>query len=419
MKWTHYAILFVGLWLIASPGAFGYYSDEVARNNDLICGILAIAFGIYSLTRLKVWAAWMTCLIGVWLQIAPLVFWAKEPANYLSDTLSGVLLIAFAILIPRLPHEHEDDAPKTPSGWSFNPSAWEQRFPVIAMACICWFLARYLASFQLGYNITVWDPIFHDGTRQVLTSKVSHSFPVADAGLGAFSYTLETLLGCVGGVKRWRTMPWIVIFFGILVVPVSVVSIVLVILQPVAVGAWCSICLLIALIMLIMATIAVSEVVATVQFLHWSTKKGHGFWRTFLKGGAIPEGRASKQKDDDYNVLIGVSPNTNLVISVLIGFGLMLSPAIFAMHQVVADNIHIIGALTITFSTLAMSEVLRLCRFINAILGAYLILAVLYLDVTTVAGEWWLLLAGLFLVILCFRRGTIEEKYGSYQSIIR
>jgi apolipoprotein N-acyltransferase len=52
---------------------------------------------------------------------------------------------------------------------------------------------------------------------------------------------LEPLSGFMGG--RNRTMPWMVVMFGVLVVPLGVVSIVLVILQPLALGAWCTLCL--------------------------------------------------------------------------------------------------------------------------------------------------------------------------------
>ncbi len=369
MRWTHYVLLFLGLWLIASPATFGYADDVLARNNDIACGLLVIAFGIYSMTRLKIWASWTVCIIGLWLQFAPLLFWAEEPAIYLNETFCGILLIGFSILIPRLPHEAEDHGPKLPLGWSFNPSEWRHRLPIISLACFCWFLARYLASYQLGYNAHVFDPIFHDGTQLVLTSKVSHAFPVPDAGLGAMCYTLEALLGCIGGEKRWRTMPWIVLCFGILVVPVSIISIILVILQPVAVGAWCAICLLIACLMLMMALLGISEVIATLQFLRWSCKKGHPFWHTFWKGGSIPEGMVrNKPSPKGYEILPGISPNINLVLSALIGLFLMLSPSFFTMDQVLADNIHIIGAVTITFSVLSMAELLRHFRFSNTIL---------------------------------------------------
>jgi hypothetical protein len=55
----------------------------------------------------------------------------------------------------------------------------------------------------------------------------------------------------MSGKICWRTMPWMVTFFFILVVLLGIKSIVLVILQPVAVGHWCTLCLVTALIMLL------------------------------------------------------------------------------------------------------------------------------------------------------------------------
>ena len=90
------------------------------------------------------------------------------------------------------------------------------------------FVARYMAAYQLGYIQQVWEPLFRPGTEAVLTSKVSRMWPVSDAGLGALSYLLEALSGFMGGKTRWRTMPWMVAMFGILVVPLGITSIVLV-----------------------------------------------------------------------------------------------------------------------------------------------------------------------------------------------
>jgi hypothetical protein len=142
-----------------------------------------------------------------------------------------------------------------------------QRGPIIAMAFLGFFLSRYLAAYQMGHVAYPWDPFFGDGTRRVLDSEVSRAWPVSDAGLGEFSYMLEALSGLMGGRNRWRTMPWMVVMFGVLVVPLGVVSLVLVILQPVAVGAWCALCLLTAAAMLIMIAPALDEVVAMGQFL--------------------------------------------------------------------------------------------------------------------------------------------------------
>jgi hypothetical protein len=44
----------------------------------------------------------------------------------------------------------------------------------------------------------------------------------------------------MGSPARWYTMPWMVMFFGILVIPLGLVHILLVISQPVVVGEWCT-----------------------------------------------------------------------------------------------------------------------------------------------------------------------------------
>src|SRR5207244_10786001 len=98
---------------------------------------------------------------------------------------------------------------------------------------------------------------------------------------------LEAVFGCMGGVQRWRTMPWTVATFGFLVGPLGVTSIVLVILQPLMVGAWCTLCLVTAIAMLIMVPLAVDEVVAMFQFLAQAHREGKPMWRTFWIGGTL------------------------------------------------------------------------------------------------------------------------------------
>lgn len=44
-------------------------------------------------------------------------------------------------------------------------------------------------------------------------------------------------MGFMGSPSRWRTMPWMVAVFGILVIPLGLVHIFLVISQPLVAGA--------------------------------------------------------------------------------------------------------------------------------------------------------------------------------------
>jgi len=86
-----------------------------------------------------------------------------------------------------------------PPGWRVNPSAWDQRLPVAGVAPAGFAIAAYLTLFQLGVLHTVWEPFFGDGSRTVLTSRISRLLPVPDAALGAAGYLLDAVAGLVGG----------------------------------------------------------------------------------------------------------------------------------------------------------------------------------------------------------------------------
>ncbi len=280
---SYLVTIFLGFWLLLAPATFGY-TEKALSCSDHLTGFIFIICALLAFFKKREIFAWIICFGGIWLEFAPLVFWAKDPVIYANDTLIGILAIAFSILIPGFFLMREDEGNMVPKGFSHNPSAWKLRIPIIGLACVGFFISRYLAAYQLGYINTVWDPVFGDGTRLVITSKVSKAFPVPDAGLGAFAYTLEALLGCMGGSARWRTMPWMAIAFTFLVVPLGIVSITLIILQPVMVGAWCFLCLVTAFAMLIMITLAVGEMIAVIQFLHQTYKAGKPFWHTFWRG---------------------------------------------------------------------------------------------------------------------------------------
>ena len=81
-----------------------------------------------------------------------------------------------------------------------------------------------------------WDPLSGNGSDAIVTSSVSEAWPVADAGLGASVYVLEIVTGVIGDKRRWRTMPWLVLLFGILIVPLGAVSVFFIIIQPIVIG---------------------------------------------------------------------------------------------------------------------------------------------------------------------------------------
>jgi hypothetical protein len=382
----------LGLWLIATPLTFPTTSRPLFFS-EIICGVVALIIGLLAVHFPLL--AWVGGAIGLWLELAPLIFWAPEAATYINDTFIGMLFLLFSFVIPDTPGAPQSDGAEVPPGWSYNPSSYLQRIPVIALNIVCWLIARYLAAYQLGYITEVWDPFFTPGTVAVLTSKVSQSFPVSDAGLGATAYLLEALFG-FGDTRRWHTMPWFVLFFGILAVPVSCVSIVLILLQPTVVGAWCTLCLVTAFLMLFIVPLAIDEVLATLQFMKKARQEGHPLWRTFWgmplvvpgpPDPRVPPYNAPYRKLFDA-MRFGLSMPWNLALAIAVG--------LLAIWQ----NNPVLGALITVSAVISSAEVIRFLRYVITALGVILCMHHLAL--------------GILAILLSLRKGPIKERYGAY-----
>ena len=174
-----------------------------------------------------------------------------------------------------------EDANDRPPGWNYNPSSWQQRLPLIALAVLGFGIASYLALYQWRVIEDVWEPFFGNGSKVILNSFISRILPVPDAALGALGYLADAISGIIGGRRRWRTMPWMVLVFGLAVGPLGLASIVLVIMQPTVFGAWCTLCLVSAAISLAMIYPAIDEVSASLQYMKREKHAGRSLWSAF------------------------------------------------------------------------------------------------------------------------------------------
>lgn len=449
-QWVYWSIILLGIWMILSPLTFNYGIGVVTPTgdrsvwlslelriailkwSDIISGFLLIILGFRSLKPDRPVELWISCFIGIWLTTAPLLFWAPSSMIYLNETFVGILIISLTILIPGMPNmiNYMKMGPEVPPGWSYNPSSWAQRSILIALGFAGFIVSRYLAAFQMGYIGEIWDPFFGEGSRLVLHSDMSKSLFISDAGLGALAYTFEFLMGWMGSPSRWRTMPWMVTIFGILVIPLGLVHIFLVISQPLVVGYWCTFCLLAALIMLPMIPLEVDEVVAMLQFMKKSKKAGKSLWKTFWKGDTIEGGMMddrSPQLPEFYekprkvykSSLWGMSFPRNLVVTSLLGLWLMFVPYFLGNSQSSEDINHLIGALIFTFSVISMGEVLRTGRFINILLGIILIVSVFFFSGYTTIGLINDLIIGAMVIILSIPKGIIKESFDTWDKMIK
>lgn len=452
--WAHFANVGLGLWLITSALTLGYLDTDpqsavsgllrinaerdlapistrnmLMASSDVISGALVMLFGLLSVSRRCGWAQWANAFAGVWLLIAPLVFWAPSAGAYANHTLVGSLVIAFAILVPAMPGMSKAalmDQADIPSGWQYSPSTWLQRAPLIALALVGFFISRYLTAYQLGHISSVWDPFFGSGTMTIIGSDVSRAWPVADAGLGAIAYMLEVLMGFMGDKRRWRTMPWMVVIFGILIVPLGGISLLFIIIQPIVIGTWCTLCLVAAGAMVIMIPYTLDEVLATAQFLAQSRRQGKPFWATFWRGGAQESKGQDGERGFDAPPLTvlagmlkgGVNLPWTLMLVAALGVWLMFTRIIFGTTGAMADSDHLIGALGITVAITAMAEVGRPLRLINVLFGVWLIAAPWILSGAGAPAAWGSVIAGVLMIGLSLPRGPVRQHYGSWDRYI-
>ena len=412
-NWTHYATIGLGLWLATSPFVVGVADatsvpDAVAQVtagrglpsiewrsmalavSDVVTGTLIAVFGFMSLSRRTAWfGQWASTFAGLWLFFAPLIFWAPSPAVYLNDMIVGTFVIAFSVLVPMMPGMKMAgmmDLKVIPPGWTYCPSTAAQRLPIAAMGLVGLLISRHLTAYQFGHIDYAWEPFFmgsaadpRNGTEEIITSHISEAWPVPDAGLGAVAYLLEILMAVMGTRDRWRTMPWMVTFLGILVVPLGVISIYFIIIQPVLLGTWSTLALAAGLAMLVMIPFMLDEVIAMFQFLLWAKRQGKPLIRTFFKGDAIEDG--SEYRADTLaspqlfvtDAMKGVTLPWTLLACTGIGILLMLTRLLIGTDGALANTHHVVGALVVTVSVIAMAEVVRAARLLNLPLALWLL----------------------------------------------
>lgn len=433
--WAGFLNVALGFWLLTSPPLLNYQSEGLIFS-DFISGILVIFFGMMSLSISMQFARIALSLIGVWLLFAPLVFWATSAAAYLNDTLVGGLIIGFSILTrPDIGVSPNASmlGPRVPPGWNFSPSSWFQRIPIIALALIGLLVSRYLTAYQLGTVPSVFEPFFSgnpadpkNGTEEIITSYVSEAWPIPDAGLGAVTYMLEILTGMIGGENRWRTMPWLVLLFGFMIIPLGIVSITFIIIQPMLLDTWCTLCLIAAAAMLLQIPYSFDEIIATCDFLWRRHKLGRPFLKILFVGDQDEMNKDEKGEDDfsqspltilKQMISGGISFNRYLLGSLGIGIFLMTTRLTLGTEPSLANIDHLIGAVVITITITAVAEVTRAVRFLNIIFAIYLMLSP-FIYAGSMLDMIVNVSLGALLIALSIPKGKIQYQYGAWDKFI-
>jgi hypothetical protein len=278
----------------------------------------------------------------------------------------------------------------------------------------------------------VWDPFFagdpadpQNGTEEVITSSVSEAWPVSDAAVGGYTYALEILTGIVGSRYRWRTMPWLVVLFGLMIAPLGITSILFIIIQPIVIGTWSAVALIGAAAVLVQIPYSLDELLATLQFLCRRMRAGQSLLQVLLFGDT-DEGRRETLPDefDRSPVTIakdmvtgGVSLPWNLALAVLVGLWLLFTRVTLGAEGAMANADHLVGSLALTVISVAAAEVARPVRYLNVPLGAALLVTPFAYGADTMATAASLA-CGVALIALSMRRGPIRERYGAWTRVI-
>jgi hypothetical protein len=433
-RWAHFVNIALGTWLVTSPPLLGIDQPQM-MSSEVVSGTALVVLATIALSWRATWARWACAGIGFWLLFAPLVFWTPNAAAYLNDTLVGTLIIAFAVALPPEPGVSPLAAttgPDVPPGWGYNPSAWTQRLPIIALALVGLHVSRYLAAYQLGLVDNVWEPFFHgsltdpqNGTEEIITSHVAEAWPISDGGLGGITYILEILTGVIGLKARWRTMPWLVILFGLMIVPLSITSISFVIIQPIVIGTWGTLTLIGAAAMLLQIPYAIDELLASLQFLRRRARAGKNWLRIFFVGGTDVGGAKAAPDEFDRSPAAvvrdilggGVSLPWNLALSGLIAVSLLFTRLTFGSTGAMANADHVIGFLVLTTLSIAAAEPTRAVRYVNVLFGIALLATPFVFDAGT-AATINSVACGIALVVLSRRRGAIRQSYGNWTRLL-
>ena len=143
-------------------------------------------------------------------------------------------------------------------------------------------IASYLSLFEWGVMRSVWDPLFGNGSRVILTSWIARALPIPDATLGAFAYVVDGGLALAGDEQRWRNAPWLVLLNGLVALGLVLTGIFLVVAQLFLFHTGCTLCLCSALTSFATGWLIHDEVLVSLEQIRQSRDRGQPIWHALL-----------------------------------------------------------------------------------------------------------------------------------------
>ena len=101
--WAQIINALVGIYLMASPGVWGF-EDRLrnAANNDHIIGPVVATFAIVAIWEATRNVRWANIPLGVWLLAAPWILGYEETMPIINDMAAGVVVIGLSLVKGRI-----------------------------------------------------------------------------------------------------------------------------------------------------------------------------------------------------------------------------------------------------------------------------------------------------------------------------
>jgi SPW repeat-containing protein len=97
LKWEDWVGVGLGMWLLASPWAFGFSDQEAATMNALVMGTILVLEEMLELGVHEMAEEWIDLVAGFWLIVSPFVLgFASHAAAFANTVAVGLFTVLFA-----------------------------------------------------------------------------------------------------------------------------------------------------------------------------------------------------------------------------------------------------------------------------------------------------------------------------------
>ncbi len=100
------------------------------------------------------------------------------------------------------------------------------------------------------------------------------------------------------------------------------------------------------------------------------------------------------------------------IVSVLLGFWLIISPTVTGMAKAGNNNNFIIGPLVITFSVIALWQINRNVIKANYVVAGWLFIAPIFIEYDSTIGLISNIIAAMAIILLAWLPSPVSQSYG-------